>query len=49
MQAFILDRFVTKAFEFFFEMQHATLEISDHQVSRIEETEALRATSFSNA
>ena len=32
MQAFILDRFVTKAFEFFFEMQHATLEISDHQV-----------------
>ena len=30
METSIMNSCMTKAFEFFFEMQHATLEISDH-------------------
>lgn len=32
MQASIRDRHITKPFEFFFEMQHAAFEISDHRI-----------------
>ena len=32
MQASVRNRLITKPLEFFFEMQHAALEIADHRI-----------------